>query len=95
MSNIPEARELVAFVRERLVDMGADDEARVLGMALRRMTRKSYRKVRAPVQSDRVTAELKREMRQYARTHPEMTLQHIGDRFNVSGGRVSEALAEE
>lgn len=47
---------------------------------------------RAPRASRSVTAQMKRDMREYSRQHPEETEQQISQRFGVIAGRVSEAL---
>ena len=47
---------------------------------------------KAPKQSDPVTEGVKRSIKIYASTHPDVTQQDIATMFNVNAGRVSEIL---
>ena len=53
----------------------------------RRPTRK------ASPRSEKMTLALEREIRGYGYSNPEASYMQIGHRFNVSSGRVSEAIA--
>lgn len=57
----------------------------------RHIARRSPMK-RAPRASAKVTAELRRQIREFAKTHPDWTQLRIGQKFNVNQGRVSEAM---
>lgn len=48
---------------------------------------------RAPTTRATITPELIKQIRAYAKAHPDLNNATIGRRFNVDGGRVSEALA--
>ena len=52
--------------------------------------RKAIRK--APVQSRSMTPEFSAEIAVFATTHPTWSMQRIAEHFNVTAGRVSEAL---
>lgn len=77
---IPECRaELRSIIRRlRLIE--------------RQMYRRSPKRKAAP-ESSVMTPYLKGKIRQYARKHSTASYKKIGDVFNVSIGRVSEALA--
>jgi len=47
----------------------------------------------APIAARRMTPELAREVRELARSNPDLTNREIGRRLGVDGGRVSEVLA--
>jgi hypothetical protein len=64
-------------------------ELRVLVVELFR--RKAVRK--APIKARAIDPQLKAQLREVARLHPEMPYREIGRMFGVDGGRVSEALA--
>lgn len=82
----------VPEVRDRLYEMSEIyrmPELRQLADQLWR--RRPGRKPVRP-QSRRVTPELREAIREFARGHPGMPEDRIGDHFGVNQGRVSEAL---
>ncbi|WP_238278078.1 MULTISPECIES: hypothetical protein [Methylobacterium] len=48
---------------------------------------------RAPVSSERMTPELRAQIRKFAASFPDLVQSKIAEHFNVSQGRVSETLA--
>jgi len=46
----------------------------------------------APASSVKMTAELRKQIRQYAKDHPMMSVAAMGAHFGVNSGRVSEAI---
>ena len=44
------------------------------------------------VRSQPITPELKAHIRRYKRSHPDMSLQQIANRFTVNQGRVTDAI---
>lgn len=78
-------------IKTRLLEIAREngiDEVATLALQL---TRRSPTK-RAPVQSKRMTDKLAHEIREFARSNPDMTQAAIGRVFNVNPGRVSEAV---
>lgn len=92
MSNIPEAREIIAQVHDTLLSMGLAADAARLSQALRLLVRRPYAREKAPARSAWVDASLAAEIRKMARTYPNMPQQKIAEAFGVNAGRVSEAL---
>jgi len=77
-------------IRERLIEKGqqyGDDELIELAIELWRR-----RSTRAPDESTPMSPRLAYQIRLYASLRPTATQRAIGNAFNVSQGRVSEAL---
>lgn len=91
---IPEIREELTSKAARLRTMARELIAQA--DALDEYVQELYRRPaikRAPVTRSSVTPELRKLIRNYAKEHPDLNNATIGRRFNVDGGRVSEALA--
>lgn len=91
---IPEIREELTAKAKRLRIMAREliDQADALDEYVEELYRRPAVK-RAPVTRAAITPELKKQIRAYAKLHPDLNNATIGRRFNVDGGRVSEALA--
>lgn len=93
---IPEIRERLCEIANQLKAIAIDLEARtlcdeVIDLALETKRRSPVRK--AARRSLVCTDEVLETIRIFARHNPGMTYMQIAGRFNVSIGRVSEALA--
>jgi len=87
MSNIPKARELL---KSALADKDGIDRA-LIQKALKLMTRQPYARKVSP-KSRKLTPELKKKIKVFARTHLDLSLQEIADIFDVNSGRISENI---
>lgn len=77
-------------IRERLFEKAAEhQDAELAELAAELWRRKS---TKAPPSSTPITPELQKQIRIYAMFFPNITQSVIGNVFNVSQGRVSEAL---
>ena len=89
MANIPRAREILT----EALEFNMDSEVRTrIEAAMQEMYRDYSLGRRAPVQSSPVTDEVRRLIKTYAMTYPDMTQQQIAHEFNLNAGRVSEIL---
>ena len=80
--------EIAARLRALSVELGAPELADLAtGLKRRRMAPRRDRQVSQPM-----TPWLQARIRNWAAMHPEWTHKEIADKFNVVGGRVSEAL---
>lgn len=88
---IPEVRRHLLKIARQLEKIGCGS----IGRRIRRLEKELYRRRgmrRTAVRSQRVTPELKREMRQFKRARPDASIQRVGNRFKVNPARVSEAV---
>jgi hypothetical protein len=92
MSSIPEAREQLLQAADEVEAEGMTASAEAIRSAVALLYRRPYARARAPARSVYADASLAAEIRQMARTYPEMPLQKIAEAFGVNAGRVSEAL---
>lgn len=92
MSDIPEARRLIADAAATIEALGHTAEANLLHQALDLMHRRPMAKPRAPETSAPVDADTARAIRAYVRTMPKASLQDVADVFKTNPGRVSEAI---
>ena len=89
MADVPRAREILA----EALEFNMDSEVRTrIEAAMQEMYRDYSLGRKARVQSSPVTDEVKRLVRTYAKTYPDMTQQQIAQKFNINAGRVSEIL---
>lgn len=89
MANVPRAREILA----EALEFNMDSEVRTrIEAAMQEMYRDYSLGRKAPHQSSPVTDDVKRMVRMYARTYPDITQQQIAQKFNINAGRVSEIL---
>jgi DNA-directed RNA polymerase specialized sigma subunit len=89
MANIPKAREILT----EALEFNMDSEVRTrIEAAIQEMYRDYSLGRKAPNQSSAVTDDVKRLVRMYAKTFPDITQQQIAQKFNINAGRVSEIL---
>lgn len=67
--------------------------AKLLDFLVTELWRKKPRRKTGKATRTPITAELKRNIRKYAREHKAQDMQEIGNHFNVNPGRVSEILS--
>lgn len=92
MKTIPELREELLNMANDLRVEGASYQAGKLKRIVKQLyRRKSVRK--AAIESAKFTPELKAQVITYANNHPHVSYIKIANRYNISTGRVSEALA--
>lgn len=88
---IPEVRRRLLGIARQLEGGGFTS----IGRRIRRLEKQLYRRngtPRTPVRSRPATPELDKQIRQFKRDHPTLSIQRIGNRFKVNSARVSEAL---
>lgn len=91
MSNIPEARRLLAEALPGLPSPWREQDAAAIDL----MRRRPPARRPAPARKRQVDAELAAEIRRYVASHPREHLQDVAVRFGTNIGRVSEALHGE
>lgn len=92
MKTIPQVREELMLVASVINNLGYSQLSNKLKRLIKDMHRRpSVRK--AAKESAPFTPELAVRIKNYADIHPSLSYIKIGKRFNVSIGRVSEALA--
>jgi|KBSMisStandDraft_5_1062788.scaffolds.fasta_scaffold4476942_1 hypothetical protein len=88
---IPEVRrELMKLVAELM----QYPYTRPFADRLRKLEKELYRRRGNPVtriRSRAYTPELKRQLRDYKRAHPHLSMQQIANRFKTNSGRVTDA----
>lgn len=87
-SNIPKARQILAAAL-------LSDDASVLRAAILEalaLMTKHFIKPKAASKSLKMTPALARRLRSFCLQNPDMSVNEIGARFGVNGGRVSEAI---
>lgn len=73
-------------IQEQLRELSA-----TIGVLAEELSRRSPTK-RAQATSEKVTPELARAVKMYARLNPDETQAEVGKKFNINPGRVSEIL---
>ncbi len=86
MSNIPLARERLEKLANQNPEFAHEIDD-IIGLLHRKPPAR-----KAPAQSRAMTPALQEEIRQYAALYPNLGYRQIGAKFDVSIGRVSEAL---
>lgn len=97
MSNIPQARDMLDDLIHEVCN-GVQHTPQELYSRLGHIKSHLYRKPpirKAEPQSQPMTPELAASIRAFANRNQEMSLQAIGQRFNVNAGRVTEVLQGE
>jgi hypothetical protein len=95
MACIPELRPRVLAVGDRLPYASLPERV-ALAQELRDIEAQMYRRApvrKAPASATPMTPTLGKRIRHYAWVHPDMSVRQIAAVFNVSSGRVSEAVA--
>lgn len=92
MSDIPQARAIIALLAENLQMQGLGLQAEAAHEALALMTRRPPARPRAPVRSRIISEADAEQIRDFAHRNPAMALQDIAVMFKTNHGRVSEAL---
>lgn len=92
MSKIPEARDMLADLHARLLEMGAHDCAYIVEQVMPLLYRRPYARPASPARSIVVDASLTMRIRAYAHANPDKSQQDIAEHFGTNHGRVSEAL---
>ncbi|MBF0247587.1 MAG: hypothetical protein HQL36_05880 [Alphaproteobacteria bacterium] len=85
-------RMTIPVIRDRLRELAEEHDIEELRDLANHMYRQNIKGRRAPVTSAPSTPQLRRDIRAYARLHPNASNQEIGNFFGVNPGRVSEAL---
>lgn len=92
MATIPENRIKLLAIADKLAELDHNDLALELSIITYDLIRKpSIRPITKTV-SRPMTLQLWLDIREYASLHPELGMRQIGQYFNVSQGRVSEAI---
>jgi hypothetical protein len=92
MSNIPLARTRLSVIAADLRRKGCFTEAREIGVIITDLLIREKAIRRAPVRSKSVTPAIKAHIKALAAAHRSMSMDEIGRRAGVDGGRVSEVL---
>jgi len=91
-SNIPEARKILQTV---LDECGIDNQARMqIESSLSLMVRDSYKHEKARSTARKITPDLRAEVLDYYFENPTAQTKHIGERFEINQGRVSEIIRD-
>lgn len=91
MKTIPQVRTALKLVATEVDQLNPNIARRIRGLILDMYRRPAVRKVKT--ESVEFTPELGRKIKAFARNNPNKSYKRIANRFNVSIGRVSEALA--
>ena len=91
MADIPRAREILNDILKDNVSL---DIKNGIEQALSHMYRDYSLGRKAPIKSRAITEGLRQSIKQYAATHPALSMQDIANAFNVNIGRVSEILRD-
>lgn len=84
-------RRTIPEIRERLLELAEEHDLPELA-DLAEETRRRFHGRQARRKAFAITPELKAEVRAYARSHPDIHLRKIGQRYKIDQGRVSEIL---
>jgi len=92
MSDIPAARERIAFLRDNI---SAPHVRAEFNNILALMTREKPSRRKAPIKYRCLSDQQAETVRAYAFRHPDLSLLEIANEFKTNPGRVSEALARK
>lgn len=92
MSNIPEARQRLSQLSEKLKADGKNSYATEIDQIIDMMHRKRIKKVKASTTSHKITPHLAYEIYNFCEKRPEISNQRVAEIFNVNQGRVTEIL---
>jgi len=91
-SNIPFARERLATIADDISDVAPASAVQIRTIIQTLLVRQQSGR-RAPTQRKKVTPSIIASVKQIAKDNPTMTMEAIGRRHDIDGGRVSEILA--
>jgi hypothetical protein len=91
MADVPKAREILNDTLTKNMSLEVREG---IEQALSYMYRDYSLGRKAPVKSRAITDGLRQSIKQYAATHPTLSMQDIATAFKVNAGRVSEILRD-